>query len=133
SELHAQCREFLNLLQQAAQTGDLSHTDGPSWKPLAEFLEGVSASRVAQGFASDQTATFVFSFKKPLFDRLRVEVGKDVDALADEVWQATQLLDQLGLLTVRAFQRTREQVINRQQEEMLELSTPVVKLWDGVL
>ena len=53
--------------------------------------------------------------------------------LAEEIWAATQLLDSLGLHTVTTFQRAREELINRQQEEMLELSTPVVKLWDGIL
>jgi rsbT co-antagonist protein RsbR len=85
------------------------------------------------GFSSDQTAWFLFSFKKPLFARLGLELGKDAPRLAAEVWQATELLDRLGLMTVRAFQKTREEMISRQQEELLELSTPVVKLWEGVL
>ena len=76
---------------------------------------------------------FIFSLKKPLFARLRQELGKDADALADETWAVTELLDRMGMLTVRAFQKSREDVINRQQQEMLELSTPVVKLWEGVL
>jgi rsbT co-antagonist protein RsbR len=76
---------------------------------------------------------FVFSLKRPLFDRLRSEFGKDPEALAEETWTTTELLDRMGLLTVKAFQKSREEVINRQQEELLELSTPVVKLWDGVL
>jgi rsbT co-antagonist protein RsbR len=133
AELSAQAKEFVNLLQQAAQLGDVTNTNRPEWKPINEFLEGISASRVAQGFTSDQTASFVFSFKKPLFSRLRTEFGRDAEQLADETWTATELLDKMGMLTVKAFQKTREQVINRQQEEMLELSTPVVKLWDGIL
>jgi rsbT co-antagonist protein RsbR len=133
SELRDQAKEFIALLRQAAQSGDLNDTTKPAWKSIGEFLEGVSRSRVLQGFTSDQTATFIFSFKRPLFERLRSEVGKDADALADETWIATELLDKMGMLTVRAFQKTREDVIHRQQEEMLELSTPVVKLWDGVL
>jgi rsbT co-antagonist protein RsbR len=132
AEIDAQCKEFLNLLQQALQTGD-SKGDSAAWKPLREFLEAISRSRVLQGFTADETATFIFSFKRPLFSRLRAELGKDADALADEYWIATELLDRMGLLTARAFQKSREDVINRQQQEMLELSTPVVKLWDGVL
>uniref|UniRef100_UPI0026372477 STAS domain-containing protein n=1 Tax=uncultured Herbaspirillum sp. TaxID=160236 RepID=UPI0026372477 len=75
----------------------------------------------------------VFSLKKPLFAMLRQAHGKDVDALAEQTWELSALLDQLGLLTIKAFQATREELISRQQAEMLELSTPVVKLWDGVL
>ncbi len=133
SEVRGQAKEFIKLLQQASQRGDLSDTRNGEWKAMAEFLEGMSRSRVQQGFNSDETATFVFSFKKPFFSRLRAEVGKDAEAMADETWVANELLDKLGLMTVRAFQKTREEVINRQQEEMLELSTPVVKLWEGIL
>ncbi len=125
AELSAQAKEFVALLQQAAQLGDVTNTNRPEWKPIIEFLEGISASRVAQGFTSDQTASFVFSFKKPLFARLRSEFGRDAEQLSDETWTATELLDKMGLLTIKAFQKTREEVINRQQEEMLELSTPV--------
>jgi rsbT co-antagonist protein RsbR len=132
-ELEQQTGEFLNLLSQVtghAKSSDIMSSD---FKPLREFLEGVSRSRVAQGFTSDETAAFIFSFKKPLFAALRAEIGKDADALADQVWRATELLDALGMHTVKTFQKSREDVINRQQREMLELSTPVVKLWEGIL
>jgi rsbT co-antagonist protein RsbR len=133
ADLYSQAKEFLSHLQLATQTSDTTNLTRPEWAGMKQFLEALSRSRVLQGFASDETATFIFSFKKPLFGKLRAELGRDVDVLSDEIWQSTQLLDQLGLLTVRAFQKSREEVINRQQEEMLELSTPVVKLWDGVL
>jgi rsbT co-antagonist protein RsbR len=86
-----------------------------------------------QGFSPSETASFVFSLKKPLFDRLRREFSKDADALAELTWTATQLLDNLGLYTTEVYQKSREEVIARQQQEMLELSTPVVKLWEGIL
>ena len=76
---------------------------------------------------------FVFSLKQPLFDRFRQEVGKDSDALASELWTTTLLVDRLGLYTTESYQKAREEVIARQQQELLELSTPVVQLWDGVL
>ena len=91
------------------------------------FLKGFPV-RVAQGFSSDETATFVFSFKRPLFSRLRAEFGHDAEAFAEETWIASELLDRMGMLTIRAFQKSREAIISRQQEEMLELSTPVVRL-----
>jgi rsbT co-antagonist protein RsbR len=132
-ELRGQAKEFLSLLQHAAQTGDVSDTTGAHWKEIGSFLEDLSKQRVLQGFGADQTAMFVFSLKKPLFSRLRGELSKEPEALAEETWLATELLDKLGLLTARAFQKSREEVINRQQEELLELSTPVIKLWEGVL
>lgn len=132
-ELHQQAREFLNLIQHAAQSGDSANLDTSAWISVKEFLESVSRSRALQGFSSSETATFIFSFKKPLFAKLREVFGSDAQTLADEIWTATQIIDQLGLHTVKAFQQTREDTIRRQQEELLELSTPVVKLWDGIL
>ena len=133
-ELVEQAGRFLSLVQQAAQAaGGVHDIDSPQWEALRTFLEDISRSRVQQGFSSDQTARFIFSFKKPLFARLRSELGDDVKALGEETWAATELLDRLGMHTVKAFQKTREDVIIRQQEELLELSTPVVKLWEGVL
>lgn len=133
SELQTQSEEFLKLLNAAAQHGNLAELSGAEWEAVREFLASVSRSRAVQGFTSDETATFVFSFKKPLFNRLRQELGSDPAAMAEETWSASELLDKLGLHTIKTFQKAREDVINRQQEELLELSTPVVKLWDGVL
>jgi rsbT co-antagonist protein RsbR len=131
-ELTTQTEEFLQLLGAAVNSGS-SDVDAAAYKPLRDFLEGVSRSRAQQGFTSAETATFIFSFKQPLFAQLRADNGKDADGLARDIWTCTQLLDSLGMHTVKTFQLTREAIIQRQQEEMLELSTPVVKLWDGVL
>jgi len=100
---------------------------------VRETLADISTQCARQGLSPVQTATFVFSLKQPLFARLRAELGHDVQALADETWVATALLDALGLYTTEVYQKGREQVIVRQQSELLELSTPVVKLWEGVL
>jgi rsbT co-antagonist protein RsbR len=131
SELSNQLREFLTLFEEAIATG--KGIELSEWTPVRDFLDSISRSRAQQGFTSDETASFIFSFKKPLFERLRKELAKDPQALADETWGATELLDKLGLYTTKGFQKSREDIISRQQEELLELSTPVVKLWDGVL
>jgi rsbT co-antagonist protein RsbR len=132
SELREQCREFLALLEAATRTGDLENVSGSEWAPVREFLGAISRSRAIQGFSPAETATFVFSLKKPLFSRLRREVS-DVQALADEFWGTTVLLDRLGVYTTEIYQKTREEVIARQQQELLELSTPVVNLWKDIL
>jgi rsbT co-antagonist protein RsbR len=131
SELSGQLQEFLTLFEAAIASGN-DIENGP-WTPVRDFLDSISRSRALQGFTSDETASFIFSFKKPLFERLRKELVKDPQALADETWGASELLDKLGLYTTKSFQKSREDIISRQQEELLELSTPVVKLWDGVL
>jgi rsbT co-antagonist protein RsbR len=132
SELRDQSREFLSLLQAAIESGS-TQTDGPSWAPVRDFLARVSRSRALQGFSPTETATFVLSIKQPLFARLRSEFGGDAQGLAEEVWSSTALLDKLGLLTVESFVKSREELIQRQQREMMELSTPVVQLWENIL
>jgi rsbT co-antagonist protein RsbR len=132
-ELRGQCTQFLNLLQKATAHNNLDRIEGEEWQPVREMLGDVSRSRGQQGFSPSETASFIFSFKKPLWERLRRELGQDAAALADETWRSTELLDKLGLFTMEVYQKSREEVINRQQQEMLELSTPVVKLWDGIL
>jgi len=133
NELEQQTAEFIQLLGPVAEHARASDISSSEFKPIRDFLDGVSRSRVQQGFSSEETASFIFSLKKPFFAALRADSGKDADKLADQVWRATELLDALGLHTVKAYQKSREEVINRQQREMLELSTPVVKLWDGIL
>jgi len=105
----------------------------PGWDQSRTVLEDVSRSHATLGLTPSETATFVFSLKEPLFALLREKVGKDSDRLAHETWIGTMLLDKLGLYTVEAFQKTREDIIRRQQQELLELSTPVVRLWEGIL
>ena len=133
SDLRLQSAEFLAILTSTCRTGNLFDITKSDWKVVLDFLAGVSRSRALQGFSPSETATFVFSLKQPLFARLRKEMSADAAVLADEMWTATVLLDKLGLYTTEVFQQAREEVIKRQQLEMLELSTPVVKLWDGVL
>jgi rsbT co-antagonist protein RsbR len=134
AELREQSRQFLNLMVSAAsQQPSLNDIDAPAWDDAREFLSGVSRSRAHQGFTPSETATFVFSLKQPLFTLMRQELEGDPRKLADEMWVATALLDKLGLFTTEAYQKGREEVIRRQQQELLELSTPVVVLWEGVL
>lgn len=132
-ELASQCREFLNILQNGVQEAPLDNLNDRGWEPVREFLSSITRSRTEQGFTPLEIATFVFSFKKPLFDRLGKEIGTDAARLARDVWTATKLLDNLGIFTMSVHQKTREEIIARQQQDLLELSTPVVKLWDGVL
>jgi len=133
TELREQCRQFLRLLVEATQRGSTADIESEPWQEVRELLAEVSKSRGLKGFGPSDTAMFVFSFKKPLIARLGGEFSNNPGALADELWRATILLDRLGLFTTEVYQKSREELINRQQQEMMELSTPVVKLWDGIL
>jgi rsbT co-antagonist protein RsbR len=134
-ELRDQSRRFLGLLRTTLQNGGAVEADvsGPAWTEMREMLAEVSRMRARQGFSASETATFVFSLKEPLFTRLRSEYARDPEGLGTETWATTRLLDQLGLYTTEVYQKGREEVIARQQQEMMELSTPVVQLWDGIL
>ncbi len=133
SELRNQSAEFIGLLRTTFEKGEEADIESPRWKNVRDMLESLSQSRIALGFSPSETASFIFSLKKPLFAALRRELGGDAQALADATWVATEVLDKLGLYTTEVYQKTREEVIIRQQQDMLELSTPVVKLWEGIL
>ncbi|MCW6027068.1 STAS domain-containing protein [Stenotrophomonas sp. SRS1] len=132
-ELDTQVREFWRLFLEALSAADVSSVARAEWKDIRRFLEELSRERVLKGFNSSETASFIFSLKRPLFEVIQQAYANDPAQLGDQLWAISELIDQLGLHTVSVFQKTREDVIQRQQEEMLELSTPVVKLWDGVL
>lgn len=131
SELRETSRQFLELFSEAI--GVSTDTSSPSWKPVKDSLAEISQKRAAQGFSPSETATFVLSLKQPLFDLVQQRVGQDGKRLADMLWEFTKLLDHLGLYTTEVYQESREGVISRQQQELMELSTPVVQLWDEVL
>lgn len=130
-ELREQSRDFLTHFTAAIQDGE-QNVDTPGWKPAKDLLANMTRSRSNQGFTPKETATFVFSLKQPLFELLRRE-SRDPEKLTEENWLITVLLDKLGLYTTEIYQQTRESVIKRQQEELLELSTPVVELWDNIV
>lgn len=132
-EFRQQTVEFIRLLIAGASQTESINLRSNNWDDMRQFLEQLSHSRVLLGFDSQSTAGFIFSFKRPLMPLLQKEFADEPAALAEQLWALSELIDQLGLETVRAFQKSRESVIKRQQEELLELSTPVVKLWDGVL
>ncbi|MEH2369944.1 STAS domain-containing protein [Nostoc sp.] len=132
AQLKEECREFLSLFRIAVRQGNFTNIQAAEWQEMREMLNSISRSRSQNGFTPSEIATFVFSFKQPLFNRMRQQL-KDPIELGENIWLATNLLDQLGLLTIEVYQKTREEVILRQQEELMELSTPVVKLWEGIL
>jgi rsbT co-antagonist protein RsbR len=130
-EVTDQARRLLGLLRAGVASSD-EDVRGPAWAGARQMLEDFASQRAQQGFSPTETAIFVFSLKQPLFQRLRGRISS-ADEIAAAILQANQLIDRLGLFTTEVFQRSREQVIVRQQQELMELSTPVVTLWDGVL
>jgi rsbT co-antagonist protein RsbR len=132
-DVRSQATQFLKSVTAAVQQGANFDHRAPQWKTVTDLLDEVSRTRAVQGFSPSETATFVFTVKKPLFALLRKEYSTDAKQMADLSWAATELFDRLGLYTTESYQKAREGVIMRQQQDLLELSTPVVKLWDRVL
>jgi rsbT co-antagonist protein RsbR len=113
--------------------GDPAAFDAAPWSALREVLSDVSASRAAQGASAGETSVFVLSMKKPFFERLQQSMASKEEDLVATLWWLSTLVDKCAQFTVTTYQNIREEIINRQQQELLELSTPVIKLWDGVL
>ena len=132
NELRDESRAFLRTFIDAMQSGNLGG-EGKDWDEVRSQLSQLSRTRAAKGFSPSEVAMFVFSLKQPIFAQLREELSGNPQALAEESWSVTTLLDKLGLLTTEAYQKSREDVIRRQQQDMLELSTPVVSLWEGIV
>ncbi len=133
NELREQSREFVTLLRAALEGGDFERMDSPGWAPVRDYLAAVSRARAQQGFSPTETATFILSLKQVLFTRIRSELASDPQALGEELWRTTTILDHLALYTTEVFLKSRESIIQSQQRELLELSTPVVELWENIL
>lgn len=133
NELQTQCENLLSALRAALESDGAAGIQADSFAAVRDLLSDISRTRALQGFSPSETATFILSLKQPLFERLLNIHAKDARMLADGTRKVTQLLDQLALYTTEVYQRSREAIVSRQQEEIAELSTPVVKLWDGIL
>jgi rsbT co-antagonist protein RsbR len=130
--LREQSRQFLEAVARALDAGG-DDAGGPEWGDARSILGDVSRARARMGFSPSETAVFVLSLKQAFFNALQKELATDASVLASEIWRANLLLDSLSLWTMEEYQKGREQVIRRQQEELLELSTPVVQLWENIL
>ncbi len=130
-ELREQSTSFLDALGTAIRGDFTTDITRPIWKESREILEGITRSRARLGFSPTETATFVFSLKSVVYHQLVRKLPPE--AVAEEIWSITELLDKLGLFTTESYQKSREEVIRRQQTDMLELSTPVIELAEGII
>jgi rsbT co-antagonist protein RsbR len=125
--------QFLRTLAEAMSDDQTNDIDSRPWDEVRNVLAEISEARAREGFTPKDTAIFIFSLKQSLFARLQAEFAQRPEALAAATWKMSTLLDNLGLFTIEAYQKSRDQIISRQQQELLELSTPVVKLWKNIL
>jgi rsbT co-antagonist protein RsbR len=132
-ELKNQSQTFLREFIGGLKSGQADDITGQDWSSARKLLHEFSRSCALQGFTPSETATFVFSLKEPLFTLLREEGKGNAQLLGEEIWAVTKLIDKLGLFTAEVYQQSRDEIIRRQAHELLELSTPVVELWDKIL
>ena len=123
----------LGLLAEAFAGDPPEFPNDPAWHELGDYLTALTASRAVDGFTPEQTMRLMLSLGRALLDGLRERRTGTPDELWLELDAAVRLVDTLVLFSAEAFRRSREAIIERQQEDMLELSTPVVELWDGIL
>ena len=128
-----QAGELLHAVIAAVLAAPRADIESSAWEDVRRTLVDFSAASARKGYGPSQTAKYVFSLKHAIFELLRRELQSEPESLTAETWAASLLVDSLGLYTMEAFQKTREEVIARQQQELLELSTPVVELWENVI
>jgi rsbT co-antagonist protein RsbR len=132
--MRGEAEEILHAWRPALQSGaDPADFQAPAWNAVRQALEGLSRSRAAQGQTAGDTSAFVLAAKRPLFAAIQKEMAGQADAQMAAVWAVTTMVDRMAQWTVTSYQQTREDIIKRQQQDLLELSTPVIKLFDGVL
>lgn len=132
-ELREQSNELLDALLESITDENLVDIDAPELDNMKEILSGISISRAKQGFSPRETGLYVFSLKEALQQVLREEIKSDPAALYEAAQKVNRLIDGLGIVTFETFIKGREEVILRQTDEITEISTPVIQVWDGIL
>jgi len=132
-ELSIQSEELVDVLLQTLSTANLEDVQSASFESVYEVLEAISLSRAKQGFSPRETGTFVFSLKDALLTVLQQELKNDPVQLLEESLKVSKLIDSFGIVTFETFIKGREEVILRQTDEIAEISTPVIRVWDGIV
>jgi rsbT co-antagonist protein RsbR len=132
--MRSEAEDILRALRTALQAGgQVEDFQTAAWAGLRQALEALSRTRAAQGQSAGDTSQFVLAFKRPLFVAIQRDMAGQGDRQMGMVWIVSTLVDRMAQWTVTTYQQTREDIIKRQQQDLLELSTPVIKLFEGVL
>ena len=132
--MRSEAEDILNALRTGLKAGvPAEDFQAPAWSGLRQSLEALSRTRAAQGQSAGDTSQFVLAFKRPLFAAIQRDMAGQGERQMAAVWTVSTLVDRMAQWTVTTYQQTREEIIKRQQQDLLELSTPVIKLFEGVL
>ena len=132
-DLRQQSRQVLDMLVQGVQDSGGADFDHPAFDDLRNYLNEISHQRAVKGYTPFENASYILSLRGVLGPLLAEELEGDAATLIQEMNYFTRLLDKLGLVMVENFIRSREEIIRQQRADMLELSTPVIKVWDKIL
>lgn len=132
TELRLQSEELVNALVGNLHDG-ATDLDSDSWGSAIEIISGISITRARQGFTPRETGNFIFSLKEALLSVLQEEIHDDPKLLYEESTRINKIMDRLSIITFETFIKGREEVILRQTDEITEISTPVIRVWDGIL
>jgi rsbT co-antagonist protein RsbR len=132
-ELREQSNELIDVLLKTINERNLSDVESSDFEPVHEILSGISISRARQGFSPRETGEFVYSLKDALFKSLQEELKENPVLLTEAILKVNKLMDSFGIVTFETFIKGREEVILRQTDEITEISTPVIRVWDGIL
>ncbi len=132
-ELRSQSDELINALVGNLSSSNAVDLNSEEWSPVIEILGGIAITRARQGFSPRETGNFVFTLKEALLDVLQTEIKDDPKTLFEESLKINRIMDLLSVVTFETFIKGREEVILRQTDEIAEISTPVIRVWDGIL
>jgi rsbT co-antagonist protein RsbR len=133
SDLRKESIEFVRQFVKTISSGNLDDIETPEYEKIIHLLKEVSRNRAELGFTPTETATYIFSLKDSILEYLQKEFAGNADQLKTEIIRISKLFDKLGLITFEEYAKSREDLIKEQQKSILELSSPIVKLWDGIL
>lgn len=119
---------FIDALNQSS-AGDIGTSD---FSRVYDILSSTSVSRAKQGFSSAETGTYILSLKQAILETLANEI-KDPSVLYTDSMKLNSIIDQFSVVAFETFIKGREEVILRQTDEITEISTPVIRVWDGIL
>jgi len=131
-DLRGQSEELISGLVTNLSKENLEDFNSDTWDPVIEILGGIAITRARQGFSPRETGRFVHSLKEALLEVLQREI-QDTKQLFDESMKIIKVMDNLSIVTFETFIKGREEVILRQTDEIAEISTPVIRVWDGIL
>ena len=132
-DLREQSDDLLDTFLKVLTDKNLGDAESSDFEPVLEILAGISMSRARQGFSPRETGVYVFSLKEALIRALHTELKEDTASLLDAVVRMNRLMDAMSLATFETFIKGREEIILRQTDEIAEISTPVIRVWDGIL